>query len=181
MSKFWDDEWPNLNDVSVSLDVMITRETSLDVIGAVYVLHKFIGTQAVNCQFATASDDPKLSNDKGRICAVLGCRSPAWNKIKDDVLSYFDVTPDFIRIKHRDWVKITKDGKRKPLPVSLRQSIMARDGSSCVYCGCQEGPFHIDHVIPVAKGGTDDPANLTVACAPCNLSKSDKLVEEWQS
>lgn len=47
----------------------------------------------------------------------------------------------------------------------------------CYYCSktLPDGPEHIDHYIPLAKGGTHEPVNLRPSCAPCNLSKSDKL------
>lgn len=45
--------------------------------------------------------------------------------------------------------------------------------------GGASGPFHIDHVLAVANGGTDALDNLVVACKPCNLSKGSKTVEEW--
>ncbi|MFD9903142.1 HNH endonuclease [Streptomyces sp. NPDC059063] len=50
-------------------------------------------------------------------------------------------------------------------------------GANCLYCG---GPFeHLDHFIPIAKGGAHCIENLVPACAPCNLSKSDKLPWVW--
>lgn len=49
----------------------------------------------------------------------------------------------------------------------------------CAYCG---GPYeHLDHVIPLSRGGTAWPANLRPACRKCNLSKRDKLLSEWRS
>lgn len=33
----------------------------------------------------------------------------------------------------------------------------------------------IDHVIPIALGGSDEEINLVTACLPCNLSKGKKL------
>ena len=42
----------------------------------------------------------------------------------------------------------------------------------------KDGPIHIDHVLAVANGGTDELDNLVVACAACNISKGDRLVEE---
>lgn len=48
---------------------------------------------------------------------------------------------------------------------------------ACVYCGA---PYeHADHVIPRASGGPDTAHNLVPACAPCNLSKSDRPVLDW--
>lgn len=56
----------------------------------------------------------------------------------------------------------------------LRFEILRRDGFRCRYCGvCAESAaLRVDHVIPVALGGTDDPANLVTACEPCNTGKS---------
>lgn len=58
---------------------------------------------------------------------------------------------------------------------SLRFSIWRRDGFRCTYCGISAFDkgvtLEVDHVIPVSRGGTDDPENLTTACRPCNWAK----------
>lgn len=41
------------------------------------------------------------------------------------------------------------------------------------------GERHLDHVIPLARGGADTVANLCVACEPCNRRKHSKLPEEY--
>lgn len=33
------------------------------------------------------------------------------------------------------------------------------------------GLFHVDHILPVARGGTDHESNLCLACELCNLYK----------
>lgn len=48
---------------------------------------------------------------------------------------------------------------------------------ACAYCG--EPATHDDHVWPLARGGPDGEANIAPACGPCNLSKSTKLLTEW--
>jgi hypothetical protein len=56
----------------------------------------------------------------------------------------------------------------------------------CVYCQRRgtpkKGPdgrtWHIDHGYPKILGGDDDPDNLILACATCNLSKNKKTVME---
>lgn len=57
----------------------------------------------------------------------------------------------------------------------LRFEILKRDGFRCRYCGATavESLLHVDHVVPEASGGTDDPTNLVSSCASCNLGKSD--------
>jgi 5-methylcytosine-specific restriction endonuclease McrA len=48
----------------------------------------------------------------------------------------------------------------------------------CIYCGGKAE--HLDHVIPIARGGLHKIGNLAPACAKCNLSKSAKFVTEWR-
>jgi 5-methylcytosine-specific restriction endonuclease McrA len=55
-----------------------------------------------------------------------------------------------------------------------KQRVFARDGRQCRYCGSDEEPLHIDHIIPRKAGGTHDLDNLQVLCKPCNLRKSSK-------
>ena len=51
-------------------------------------------------------------------------------------------------------------------------------GGNCAYCRIL--PYeHIDHVIPLSRGGSNWPANLRPSCAKCNLSKGGKLLSEW--
>ncbi|MBQ2781139.1 MAG: HNH endonuclease [Clostridia bacterium] len=61
---------------------------------------------------------------------------------------------------------------------SLRYEILRRDDFSCQLCGstAKDGvKLHIDHIIPVSKGGHTTPENLRVLCDRCNLGKSDKI------
>ena len=56
----------------------------------------------------------------------------------------------------------------------LRYEILRRDNHACRYCGATAPsvPLRVDHVVPVALGGTDDPTNLVTSCEPCNSGKS---------
>jgi 5-methylcytosine-specific restriction endonuclease McrA len=59
----------------------------------------------------------------------------------------------------------------------LRLRILSRDGYQCHWCGAEANT--VDHIVPVARQGTDDPENLVAACKRCNFSKQDKLPEEF--
>jgi hypothetical protein len=69
---------------------------------------------------------------------------------------------------------------RKPISKRKRFSIFARDNFTCVYCGMQPPliVLHLEHVIPIVEGGTDDESNLRAACADCNLGKGPKKIED---
>lgn len=65
---------------------------------------------------------------------------------------------------------------RKPIKKSTRFTVFARDGFTCRYCGrkSDEAKLVIDHIIPVAKSGTNDEANLCTSCEDCNSGKGVK-------
>lgn len=48
----------------------------------------------------------------------------------------------------------------------------------CLYCKQPCKPT-IDHVVPIARGGRDEPSNIVAACLSCNSSKCDRLIIEW--
>lgn len=52
--------------------------------------------------------------------------------------------------------------------------------AQCHYCGASGVPMELDHVIPRARGGCDDPQNLVVACIACNTDKGALLLSEWR-
>lgn len=56
----------------------------------------------------------------------------------------------------------------------LRFEILRRDNHTCRYCGASapDVKLTVDHVVPEALGGSDDPSNLVAACAGCNGGKS---------
>ena len=64
---------------------------------------------------------------------------------------------------------------RAGITAGLRFRVFDRDGFKCRYCGAPapEVRLTVDHVLAVAKGGSDDIENLATACRECNLGKSD--------
>lgn len=55
------------------------------------------------------------------------------------------------------------------------------NATHCFYCNNPLTPnnVHIDHYVPLAKGGLHTITNLRVACKQCNTQKSDKTPEEF--
>lgn len=62
----------------------------------------------------------------------------------------------------------------------IRFEVLRRDGHACRYCGAAapDVKLTVDHVIPVALGGGDEPNNLVTACHDCNAGKSSTSPDE---
>lgn len=69
----------------------------------------------------------------------------------------------------------------------LRTEILERNGFTCQQCGSGAGdidPYnpgrkvrlHVDHIVPIEQGGTDDRDNLRALCSTCNQGKSNLQV-----
>lgn len=70
--------------------------------------------------------------------------------------------------------------KRTQITQALRYQVMRRDQFTCQYCGAQSphATLQIDHVVPAALGGSNDPENLVTACAQCNAGKGKSQADE---
>lgn len=69
--------------------------------------------------------------------------------------------------------------KRTPLRTSEVIAAMLASNGRCVACGSVD-ELQVDHILPVSRGGTNDSDNLQMLCQPCNASKRDKTMDEWQ-
>jgi hypothetical protein len=69
--------------------------------------------------------------------------------------------------------KATKKRVRSEMTLKLRYKILKRDNFRCVTCGRRPPGVElcVDHIIPVAKGGTNSEDNLRTLCTDCNLGK----------
>lgn len=68
--------------------------------------------------------------------------------------------------------------QRKLLTKELRKKIMIRDHYTCQICGKympDEVGLHVDHIIPISKGGKTVLSNLQVLCSKCNGKKSNRV------
>lgn len=69
----------------------------------------------------------------------------------------------------------TANGTVAALPDAVYAEVRA--SGPCVYCNAPSEAA--DHVWALARGGPDLRENLVPICAPCNRSKKDRLLTEW--
>ena len=62
------------------------------------------------------------------------------------------------------------------------QTMYASQGARCYYCSVNiEEAYHIEHMVPISKGGSNWIDNICLACVPCNRTKGVKTAEEFMN
>lgn len=78
----------------------------------------------------------------------------------------------------RDLKKVKEYPPEKPssryIPSEARIKVWLRDRGKCKRCGREED-LEFDHIIPVAKGGSNTENNIELLCKSCNRKKSDRI------
>lgn len=102
-----------------------------------------------------------------------------------DVFSEDEIRTMVETIKQENIMRSSEEYRRKMerrrVTDKLRYQILRRDGFRCQLCGASQADgvrLHVDHIIPVSKGGTSDVENLRTLCDRCNLGKSDQMEDE---
>jgi hypothetical protein len=62
---------------------------------------------------------------------------------------------------------------------NVREYLLERDGRKCAYCGAEQVPLEIEHIVPRSRGGSDRVTNLTLSCGPCNQTKNNQTAAEF--
>src|SRR3989338_3537440 len=68
----------------------------------------------------------------------------------------------------------------RTIPLKLRLKVLDRDQFRCIFCGRSPATdigvrLHIDHIIPISRGGHTTLSNLQTLCFACNLGKGNSL------
>jgi 5-methylcytosine-specific restriction endonuclease McrA len=61
----------------------------------------------------------------------------------------------------------------------VREYLLEKWQRRCAYCGAENVPFQVEHIVAKDRGGTDRVSNLCLACMKCNQAKSNRPIEEF--
>ncbi len=62
------------------------------------------------------------------------------------------------------------------------KNLYVTQGGCCYYCRVEiKDKYHIEHMLPLSRGGSNWIDNICLACAPCNFKKRTKTAEEFLS
>jgi 5-methylcytosine-specific restriction endonuclease McrA len=116
-------------------------------------------------------------------------------KRKPKTKAYREANRDKLNKYYRQWQIENKDrvnanvNKRRALKkqssgqytADEAKAILVAQKHKCVYCGAdlRKVKKHLDHILPLSRGGLNDKTNIQWLCAPCNLQKRDKDPIEW--
>lgn len=70
--------------------------------------------------------------------------------------------------------------ERKPISKKTRFEVFKRDRFTCQYCGRMSPDviLEVDHIKPVAEGGTNKMINLITSCRDCNRGKGKRRLSD---
>lgn len=94
---------------------------------------------------------------------------------------YREENLDYFYNKARERKLAQKKVSDGTVTLEYEQYLYDEQNGKCAYCGCNlnESGKHLDHIVPLSKGGLHTANNVHWTCPTCNLSKGDKLEDEW--
>lgn len=85
-----------------------------------------------------------------------------------------------VPVAEADKAEDNQNCQRRNFSVSERSAVYTKTEGHCAICGkfVPYTEFTVDHIVPLAKGGSNDISNLQCACGVCNRIKQDILPDE---
>jgi len=110
----------------------------------------------------------------------MNAKSRAWRALNYDKARELEKVyrlnnPEIGRLQSQKRRALKRQGEVFKVNVKDCQKML---NQPCFYCGTKA--IHLDHVIPLVRGGRHSIGNLVPSCSKCNTSKNKKTIMEWR-
>lgn len=102
------------------------------------------------------------------------------DRARESMAKWREAHPEERRASHRKRkaLKLAYDGTHHT--ASDVKALFEQQQGHCLYCYNRLDTYHVDHIVPLSRGGGNGADNIALACPSCNLSKNNKLLGlEW--
>lgn len=109
---------------------------------------------------------------------VVALNSDEWTQF----LAQTDLVPVEVLVRDPDTKALGKAILRKSernISQGVSWAVYRRDGFKCRYCGVEDQPLTVDHLITWESGGPSTPENLVASCRKCNGARGEMLYADW--
>jgi 5-methylcytosine-specific restriction endonuclease McrA len=100
-------------------------------------------------------------------------------KQNDCVRKWKRNNPDKVRCDTRNRIAKRRHAPGKHCAEEIQNLLLSQD-YLCAACSIFLSTYHVDHIIPISRGGTNWVINLQILCPTCNMSKNNKTMDEWK-
>jgi 5-methylcytosine-specific restriction endonuclease McrA len=102
------------------------------------------------------------------------------DKDKAKTKAYRDGNVERILARNQNRRALLSGGK---LSLGIASALLARQKSKCACCrvDLKKVGHHLDHIVPLSKGGVNEDSNIQLLCPTCNLSKGAKCPIEFMN
>ncbi len=148
-------------------------------------------------RWAAKHDSPDLPDNNRVIAGQIGMPIQDWIAVRevlvDNEWAPLQLDPNdhvvYSKRMREEYAKALKRGggsseafvltriEFKSMRPLLIGALLDKYQNQCAICGRQDN-LEVDHIVPVARGGTNDIDNLQILCRRCNASKGARLPNE---
>lgn len=125
----------------------------------------------------------RRNNPEKRRAAQARYRAKNVVKVREMKAAWYAANRELLLARATAW-QAANPGSRRATSLRRRaaghvtvEQIAALLARPCAYCG--RPSEHVDHIVPICRGGTSDMSNLAAACARCNMRKGRQTAAEF--
>jgi hypothetical protein len=128
-------------------------------------------TRSFNVRFGNIA---RIDGGIGLIALQVVNKPKSVIRIDEEEAIAFAICNNAILLSNQTKIAKSDGQPSRHIPREVRQRVWQRYGGRCAECTATQY-LEFDHIVPVAKGGSNSDANVQLLCRGCNSKKSDLI------